>query len=187
MKLAKLLSLAVAFIIGISACDKKEDPKRILEPNTPILVHLRSAQSLRAETTINTPTTRTIEECMKRLNTLVFYPAGHDHTVNLGISEENKLYDKHAIKVYSDYIINEKGELVSYFIDGHDFVFYDATTPEEIVGYIPNSVMQEASRKIKAAYAAGNYEEVYRLLQDAFIAYPITDAGYQALKAEGNN
>ena len=76
---------------------------------------------------------------------------------------------------------------MSYFIDGHDFVFYDLTTPKEIVGYIPNAVMQEASRKIKAAYAVGNYEEVYRLLQDAFIAYPITDAGYQALKAEGNN
>lgn len=122
---------------------------------------------------------------MKRLNVLVFYLPKTTSEASLGIKEEDKIYDTHTIRIYSNYIITERGELNPDFIDGHDFIFYDGRTPKEVVGYIPNAIMHEAGRKIKEAYKAGNHEEVYRLMQEAFVAYPLTDAEYKALKAEG--
>lgn len=122
---------------------------------------------------------------MKRLNTLLFYLPNTTTESSLFIKEEDKLYDTHTIRIYSNYIITERGELLPDFIDGHDFIFYDGRTPKEVVGYIPNAVMREAGRKIKEAYKVGNHEEVYRLMQEAFVAYPLTDTEYKTLKAEG--
>ena len=188
MKLTKMIALAVAVLIGLSACDtKKNEPRKGLIPTTDLLVHVKSsgARALRAEDGKPFKSARSVEDCMKRLNFLVFYEPKFTSETSLGIKEEDKLYDTHTIRIYSNYIISQQGELVPAFIDGHDFIFYDSRTPKEVVGYIPNAIMREAGRKIKEAYKAGNYDEVYRLMQEAFVAYPLTDAEYKALKAEG--
>ena len=188
MKLTKMIALAVAFIIGLSACNpKKNEPRKGLIPTTDLLVHVKSsgARALRAEDGKPFKSARSVEDCMKRLNVLGFYRPNATSETSLGIKEEDKMLDTHTIRIYSNYIITQKGELLPDFIDGHDFIFYDARIPEEVVGYIPNAVMREAGRKIKEAYKAGNHEEVYRLMQEAFVAYPLTDAEYKALKAEG--
>ena len=188
IKLVKMISLAMAFIIGLSACNpKKNEPKKGLIPTTDLLVHVISwgARALIAEDGTPLKSARSVVDCMKRLNMLFFYLPNTTSEATLGIKEEDKLLDTHTIRIYSNYIITERGELSLDFIDGHDFIFYDARTPKEVVGYIPNAVMREAGRKIKEAYKAGNHEEVYRLMQEAFVAYPLTDAEYKALKAEG--
>ena len=188
MKLTKMIALAVAFIIGLSACNpKKDEPRKGLIPTTDLLVHVKSsgARALRAEDGKPFKSARSVEDCMKRLNFLVFYLPNTTTESSLFIKEEDKLFDTHTIRIYSNYIITERGELSPEFIDGHDFIFYDGRTPKEVVGYIPNAVMHEAGRKIKEAYKAGNHEEVYRLMQEAFVAYPLTDTEYKALKAEG--
>ncbi len=188
MKLTKMIALAVAVLIGLSACDtKKNEPRKGIIPTTDLLVHVKSsgARALRAEDGTPFKSARSVEDCMKRLNMLFFYRPNATSETHLGIKEEDKLYDTHTIRIYSNYIITQKGELLPDFIDGHDFIFYDARTPKEVVGYIPNAIMREAGRKIKEAYKAGNHEEVYRLMQEAFVAYPLTDAEYKALKAEG--
>ena len=190
IKLVKMISLAMAFIIGLSSCNpKKDEPRKGLIPTTDLLVHVESsgARALRAEDGTPFKSARSVEDCMKRLNALIFYlPENSEgNPSSLGIKEEDKLYDTHTIRIYSNYIITERGELLHDFIDGHDFIFYDGRTPKEVVGYIPNAVMREAGRKIKEAYKAGNHEEVYRLMQEAFVAYPLTDAEYKTLKAEG--
>ena len=188
MKLTKMIAMAVAVLIGLSACNpKKNEPRKGLIPTTDLLVHVKSsgARALRAEDGKPFKSARSVEDCMKRLNMLFFYRPNATSETHLGIKEEDKLYDTHTIRIYSNYIITQKGELLPDFIDGHDFIFYDARTPKEVVGYIPNAIMREAGRKIKEAYKAGNHEEVYRLMQEAFVAYPLTDAEYKALKAEG--
>ena len=188
MKITKMIALAVAVLIGISACNtKKNEPRKGIIPTTDLLVHVKSsgARALRAEDGTPFKSARSVEDCMKRLNMLFFYRPNATSETHLGIKEEDKLYDTHTIRIYSNYIITQKGELLPDFIDGHDFIFYDARTPKEVVGYIPNAIMREAGRKIKEAYKAGNHEEVYRLMQQAFVAYPLTDAEYKALKAEG--
>ena len=188
MKLTKMIAMAVAVLIGLSACNpKKNEPRKGIIPTTDLLVHVKSsgARALRAEDGTPFKSARSVEDCMKRLNVLIFYLPNVTSEAYLGIKEEDKLYDTHTIRIYSNYIITQKGELLPDFIDGHDFIFYDGRTPKEVVGYIPNAIMREAGRKIKEAYKAGNHEEVYRLMQEAFVAYPLTDAEYKTLKAEG--
>lgn len=188
IKLTKMIALAVSLLIGLSACNpKKNEPRKGLIPTTDLLVHVKSsgARALRAEDGKPFKSARSVEDCMKRLNMLIFYLPNVTSEAYLGIKEEDKLFDTHTIRIYSNYIITQKGELLPDFIDGHDFIFYDARTPKEVVGYIPNAIMREAGRKIKEAYKAGNHEEVYRLMQEAFVAYPLTDAEYKTLKAEG--
>lgn len=188
IKLTKIVALAVALLIGLSACDtKKNEPRKGLIPTTDLLVHVKSsgARALRAEDGKPFKSARSVEDCMKRLNALLFYRPNATSETSLFIKEEDKLYDTHTIRIYSNYVITQQGELLPDFIDGHDFIFYDGRTPKEVVGYIPNAIMREAGRKIKEAYKAGNHEEVYRLMQEAFVAYPLTDAEYKALKAEG--
>lgn len=188
MKITKIIALAVAVLIGLSACNpKKDEPRKGLIPTTDLLVHVKSsgARALKAEDGKPFKSARSVEDCMKRLNFLVFYLPNTTTESSLFIKEEDKLFDTHTIRIYSNYIITERGELLPDFIDGHDFIFYDGRTPKEVVGYIPNAVMREAGRKIKEAYKTGNHEEVYRLMQEAFVAYPLTDTEYKALKAEG--
>ena len=188
IKLTKMIAMAVAVLIGLSACNpKKNEPRKGLIPTTDLLVHVKpsGARALRAEDGTPFKSARSVEDCMKRLNALLFYLPNTTSEASLGIKEEDKLYDTHTIRIYSNYIITQKGELLPDFIDGHDFIFYDARTPKEVVGYIPNAIMREAGRKIKEAYKAGNHEEVYRLMQEAFVAYPLTEAEYKTLKAEG--
>lgn len=182
MKLIKLLGLALAFGVSLASCDKDEPSKKALDPNTPLVVHVAAAKNLRA-TTAN-PSARSIEECMKKLEVLSFKnPAIGNTPLNMGISEEKKDYSKNTIKLYSDFIISAEGKLVNEFIAGSEFVFY--APGNEIVGYIPNSVMRAAQAKILVAYEAGNYDEVYRLFNEAFTAHPITPEEYQALKEQG--
>ena len=47
--------------------------------------------------------------------------------------------------------------------------------------------MQEGWIKIKKAYDAGNYDEVYRLFQEVYTAIPITPSEYQKLVEKGEN
>lgn len=182
MKLIKLLGLALAFGVSLASCDKDEPSKKALDPNTPLVVHVATAKNLRA-TTAN-PSARSIEECMTKLDILSFKtPENGGKETNMVVSEEKKDYSKNTIKLYSDFIISAEGKLVNYFIAGSEFVF--TGRGDEIVGYIPNSVMRAAQAKIVVAYEAGNYDEVYRLFNEAFTAHPITPEEYQALKEQG--
>ena len=76
MKLTKMIALAVAVLIGLSACNpKKNEPRKGLIPTTDLLVHVKSsgARALRAEDGKPFKSARSVEDCMKRLNMLFFY------------------------------------------------------------------------------------------------------------------
>ena len=102
IKLTKMIALAVAFIIGLSACNpKKNEPKKGLRQTTDLLVHVKSsgARALRAEDGTPFKSARSVEDCMKRLNTLLFYLPNTTTESSLFIKEEDKLYDTHTIRI----------------------------------------------------------------------------------------
>lgn len=57
----------------------------------------------------------------------------------------------------------------------------------DTLGYIPNRVIRDAETKIKAAFAAGDYDECLRLFNEAYVFTPITGAEWRALKAKNEN
>ena len=57
---------------------------------------------------------------------------------------------------------------------------------EDTIAYIPNSVAESCKTKIREAFAAGNFEEVYRIFENDYHFLPIENgAAWRKLKAEG--
>ena len=90
------------------------------------------------------------------------------------------------------WVINN-GELTREFIESWDMIL---VTREDINGgkpisdtiaYIPNATLRTAETAIKAAFNAGNYDEVYRLVDEAYRFTPINGADWKALKENGTN
>ena len=108
----------MAVLIGLSACNpKKNEPRKGLILTTDLLVHVKSsvARALRAEDGKPFKSARNVKDCMKRLNALLFYLPNATSESSLGIKEEDKLYDTHTIRIYSNYIITQQGELSREF------------------------------------------------------------------------
>lgn len=57
----------------------------------------------------------------------------------------------------------------------------------DTLGYIPNSVVLEARKKITEAFNRQDYEECYRLFDNAYKFRPITGEAYRRLQEQGLN
>ena len=66
-------------------------------------------------------------------------------------------------------ILLHSSENTPEFIEGEDCVLVRAVNNErDTIAYIPNNVMRTAESQIKIAYDAQDYEEVYRIFNEAF-------------------
>ncbi len=57
----------------------------------------------------------------------------------------------------------------------------------DTIAYIPNKIMREAYKNIKAAWDAKDYDAIKKLFHDAIVYYPTTAKEWHALKAKGDN
>ena len=182
--------------MAVTACNGKDKPNGRLEQGAMIYVNIKEKGLKVMEGDTNTEEKLyTPEEIVKEaLNFCLETPDGHKNVLN-GISDEMKDYENNRIKMWGEQIISRDGELVEYFMKSKDVRIIAKNVPgktnptvdEGIIAYIPNKVMQEGWIKIKKAYDAGNYEEVYRLFQEVYTAIPITPSEYQKLREKGEN
>lgn len=194
MKTILRLLAVVAVVMAVTACNEK--PKGQLKQGAMVYINVKE-KGLKAmegdantEEKLYTPA-EIVRNCS---NFCLETPDGHKNVLN-GISDEMKDYDNNRIKMWGEQIISDKGELVEYFMRSKDVRVIAKNVPgktnptvdEGIIAYIPNKVMQEGWIKIKKAYEAGNYEEVYRLFQEVYTAIPITPSEYQKLREKGEN
>ena len=91
--------------------------------------------------------------------------------------------------MYASDIIDEDYGTLHDDINARDFLVakyaWLINEKEEVIAYIPSANLEEARRKIHAAYDKGDLSEVYRLFQDAYTAIPISQEDYDILKEEG--
>ena len=196
MKTIYKLLAVVAVVMAVTACNGKDKPNGRLEQGAMIYVNIKEKGLKAMEGDTNTEEKLyTPEEIVKEaLNFCLETPDGHKNVLN-GISDEMKDYENNRIKMWGEQIISRDGELVEYFMKSKDVRIIAKNVPgktnptvdEGIIAYIPNKVMQEGWIKIKKAYDAGNYEEVYRLFQEVYTAIPITPSEYQKLREKGEN
>ena len=136
-------------------------------------------------------------DIVKQTNKLSFYNIGQfgNQAVDRGFSQAQRdtISEIPSLKMFGTDIINQKGEYHPNFIEGTDCVLVriiNLDMPNQIidtVAYIPNSVIRTAETQIKAAYAALDNEEVYRIFNEAFTFIPITGAEWRTLKANNEN
>ena len=207
----KNLPLLLCVIALLTSCSSDDSPKsHRLDPNATILLKPDKSAFHTAQTFVNAadPHDRPEDEpghystdvpgdklspleIVKQAGGLLYIPAD-DIGDNYTFSPKERDFDTPCLKMFGDVIINQEGELVYHFIDARDVVvfryhnFFDqAKEYKDTIAYLPNSVLQQAAPKIKAAYNKGDYDEVYKLFHEAYTFRPITGEKWEALKEKG--
>ena len=186
-----LAVVAVLTVLALTACNEK--PKGQLKQGAMVYINVKEKGLKAMEGDTNTEEKLyTPEEVVKEaLNFCLDTPEGVINGLN-GISDEMKDFENNRIKMWGEQIVDRDGELVEYFMKCKNVRICNGKYPDKdnhrnIIAYIPNKVMQEGWIKIKKAYDAGNYDEVYRLFQEVYTAIPITPSEYQKLVEKGEN
>ena len=60
-------------------------------------------------------------------------------------------------------------------------------TTQDTIAYVPNAELEKAEPLVRAAFAKGDYEACYKILEKAYTFIPITGAQWRKLKAEKKN
>lgn len=188
-----MVVVAVLTVLALTACNGDKPKKGLLKQGTMVYINVKQdgLKAMDGTTSTDEKLYTPAEIVKEAMNFCLDDPEG-DINVLLGISDEMKDFENNRIKMWGEQIINRDGELVEYFMKCKNVRICNGKYPDKdnhrnIIGYIPNKVMQEGWIKIKKAYDAGNYEEVYRLFQEVYTAIPITPSEYQKLRDKGEN
>lgn len=112
--------------------------------------------------------------------------------MNYGIADEQKDLTTPKIMMWGMWVILND-ELSPTFIEAKDVIFVtrqnqDNTKPiSDTLGYISNATLRTAETAIKAAYAAGDLDQVYKLFDEAYRFTPINGADWLELKRQNKN
>ena len=60
-------------------------------------------------------------------------------------------------------------------------------TQMDTIAYVPNAQLERAEPLVRAAFAKGDYEACYKILEKAYTFIPITGAQWRKLKAQKKN
>lgn len=188
----------VAVVMAVTACNGKDKPNGRLEQGAMIYVNVKNgnlkSMDVRATDGDNKDGLLTPREIVETATAMVFaHPDGRKNT-NISIAPQQKDVENARIKMWGEQVIREDGTLNEYFITLRDVRIVAPNKLDKdgkmipdfnVTGYIPNEVMERAEKEIRKEYAAGNYDKVYKLFQDAYTATPINLEMWEALQKEG--
>lgn len=177
----QLVICAVALVaVALTACQDKKDNGK-LDPEAK--VYISPAQGVKADT--ENPKHLTARQIVEQANALTGVNFGI-----MGVDDWNRDLERNRIIGVSTWVVAQDGTLETGLIKARDMILVTldyGNIPRDTIAYLPNAVMIEAEKKIRAAYDVENYEACYKLFEEAFVFYPITGAEWLALKAAGNN
>lgn len=168
--------LSFLFIVGlIISCDPKPEiePDNKIDPNAMIL--LKPAKGVQLRSAVPNLTALEIVEQALNIKWKSYWFGNQlkDEPLNIsrGFGDHQKDYQIPALKMLGIDIISQQGDYYRDFIYGYEVFITDANN--DSIAYVPDSVIANARILIEAAYNDGNYEEVYRLFNEAFTFLPI--------------
>lgn len=195
MKTILRLLAVVAVVMAVTACNGKDKPK-VLDQGAMLYINVKNGnlKSMDVRATDNKDGLLTPREIVETATAMVFaHPDGRKNT-NISIAPQQKDVENARIKMWGEQVIREDGTLNEYFITLRDVRIVAPNKLDKdgkmipdfnVTGYIPNEVMERAEKEIRKEYAAGNYDKVYKLFQDAYTATPINLEMWEALQKEG--
>lgn len=195
IKILAVLAVAMA----LAACNGKDKPNGRLEQGAMIYVNVKNgnlkSMDVRATDGDNKEGLLTPREIVETATAMVFTdPETGKKDMNISIAPQQKDVENARIKMWGEQVINENGTLNEYFITIRDLRIVAPNKLDKdgkmipdfnVTGYVPNEVMERAEKEIRKEYAAGNYDKVYKLFQDAYTATPINLEMWKALYKEG--
>jgi len=184
-----------AFAMMLFSCDRQVQ-HFVLDPDATIKLRpdlsgwqiTRSdSDSIAAPDTVYSPYLSPIEVVRQALGISFYnYALFGNQAVDRGFHamQRDTISDPPCLMMYGTDIITQLGEYTPEFIEGEDCVLVRVVDNErDTIAYIPNNVMRTAESQIKIAYDAQDYEEVYRIFNEAFTFLPVTGPEWRAIKA----
>lgn len=177
MKKILFLLLAVALFVN---CDPKDtpEPKGKLNPNAMITIRPAKGVQLRSASV-----GLTALEIVQQANSIHFQTQYLDDVRQAemkvaarGFNEETmKDFNIPALKMLGIDVINAQGQYIRDFTTAKSvfIVYVDNTNKVDTLAYVSDAVISSARPLIEAAYAEQDYDEVYRLFNEAFTFLPI--------------
>lgn len=186
-------------VMAVTACNGKDKPNGRLEQGAMLYINVKNgnlkSMDVRATDGDNKDGLLTPREIVETATAMVFTdPETGKKDMNISIAPSQKDVENARIKMWGEQVIREDGTLNEYFITIRDLRIVAPNKldkdgnmlPEfNVTGYVSNEVMERAEKEIRKEYAAGNYDKVYKLFQDAYTATPINLEMWEALKKEG--
>ena len=179
MKKILFLLLSVALFMN---CDPKDvpEPKGKLDPNA--MITIRPAKGVKTRATV---TGLTALEIVQQATSIMFQTQYLDDIrqsevkiAARGFNEETmKDFDIPALKMLGIDVINAQGEYIRDFTHAKSVYIakVDNFNNVDTLAYVPDEVINAARPLIEAAFADENYNEVYRLFNEAFTFLPISE------------
>lgn len=177
----KLLYTLLA-MATFASCDKDPKPevKKPLDPFAQILVHVKPSLATRADSKAMTP-----REMLEKAHYFQMWTfEAKDHPVTRSIGDNEKDFEKLAFLWWGDDVVRAD-TIVTYWRDARDLLIM--TGLGDTIGYIPQSVRNEAFDRILNAEKEKDYDLIYKIFNEAFVGIPCTAEEYKVLKAEGKN
>jgi hypothetical protein len=106
--------------------------------------------------------------------------------ITRGFTDEQRDTVNNKLLMLSTDVISDIGELKDGdgdFINSQDIRIVDST--DVVIAYIPTTVVRKVRSSIIDAYNRNDYDEVYDIFNDAFVAVPISQSEYDALVERG--
>lgn len=185
-------------VMAVTACNGKDKPNGRLEQGAMLYINVKNGnlKSMDVRATDNKEGLLTPREIVEQAGMFLFFDPTQNRNSNISIAPSQKDVENERIKMWGEQVIHADGTLNDYFIILRDVRLvapfpkdengnYIHTDKDNVVGYIPNEVMERAEKEIRKEYAAGNYDKVYKLFQDAYTATPINLEMWETLKKEG--
>jgi hypothetical protein len=178
-KILFLLIVSLAF----ASCDKKDVPdvKGKLDPNAMITIRPAKGVQLRSSVTGLTALQVVQQALNIKWQSHWFNNTYWDDVKSIGRSfrSDQKDFDTPALKMLGIDIIaydydggnNLYDYLYKDFIYGFNVVITDANN--DTIAYVPDAIINTARPLIESAYNNKDYDEVYRLFNEAFTFKPI--------------
>lgn len=171
-KILFLLIVSLAF----ASCDKKDlpEPKGELNPNAMITIRPAKGVQLRSAS-VGLTALEIVQQAfnIKWQSNWVYETYRTDEALKVarGFPSEFKDLSSPALKMRGIDVISEDGDYQRIFT--HGFSIYITDVNNDTIAYVPDSVIENARPLIEAAFAEENYDEVYRLFNEAFTFLPI--------------
>lgn len=167
----KKLLFLLLLVATMAAC-KKEEPFK-LDPDAMIL--LRGDEST-TKSLVNGLTPLEIVENGVNIKIQSHY-AGNIYYEDLQeitytFSETQKDFSIPALKMWGTSIISQEGEYYKDFT--HGFNVYITDNNNDTIAQVPDEVIINAKLLIEAAFDVEDYEEVYRIFNEAFTFQPLS-------------
>ena len=171
----KILFLLIV-LFALVSCEK--DPvidKGKLDPNATILI--RAGKGVKTRAFVSDLTGLEIVEQTMNMTFKSHYFSGiyYDEIkiLDRGFGDNQRDFDIPALKMFGTDIIETDGRFIKDFLYGTEFYLVNQNV--DTIGYIPQSVIDNARILIETAYNDENYTEVYDLFNTAFTFLPISE------------